>query len=82
MEKPYFRSTLTSRDGKTTFDYFTRDCDTAEEALTLFSTEAVRAGKAGTFSTPIDLNKVERRTASAPTSHYTKNADGSLDVRQ
>ena len=88
MAKPYYRSTLTSKDGNTIQDFFTMDCDTPEEALTLFANEARRNGKVGTFSKPIDLNLVERRTASAPPPqekelrHYVKNADGSMDVRE
>lgn len=84
--KPYFRSTLASKDGKTIQDFFTRDCDTAQQALELFGAEAVRSGKAGTFSKPIDLNLVETRTATQPKEkelrHYVKNADGSFDVRE
>jgi hypothetical protein len=82
MAKPYYRSTLTSKDGSTIQDYFTQDCETAEEALTLFADEARRNGKVGQFSKPIDLNLVERRTATQPKSAYVKNADGSMDVRE
>lgn len=86
--KPYYRSTLTSPDGATIQDFFTQDCDTAEQALELFEGEAQRDGKSGQFSKPIDLNLVETRTATAPQPqvkelrHYTRNSDGSLEVRE
>lgn len=86
--KPYYRSTLTSQDSETIQDYFTQDCDTADQALALFEGEAQRDGKSGQFSKPIDLNLVETRTATAPKPqekelrHYVRNEAGELDVRE